>query len=74
MNEFKFNIYIGINVISNSLIQMFLYKNLKIHIKIYILNCSLDNTNGQNIILSISLETEDCHIIKILNHVTIFHL
>ena len=42
---------------------MFLYKNHKIHMEVYILNCSLDNTNGQNIILSISLETEDCHII-----------
>ena len=63
MNLSYINIEIGINVISNSLIQMFLYKNLKIHMEVYILNCSLDNTNGQNIILSISLETEDCHII-----------
>ena len=63
MNLSYINIEIGKNVISNSLIQMFLYKNLKIHMEVYILNCSLDNTNGQNIILSISLETEDCHII-----------
>ena len=63
MNLSYINIEIGINVISNSLIQIFLYKNLKIHMKVYILNCSLDNTNGQNTILSIPLETEDCHII-----------